>query len=66
MFIAVLKLVDNNEPFATIVPYTPENSLALIYDCELSKDSYLEICLGAIDAGCKVYYPNKAVREAKE
>ena len=62
----MLKLVDNNEPLATIVPYTPEKALALILDCELSKDSYQEIRLGAIDAGCKAYYPNRAVRDAKE
>ena len=55
-----------NEPSAAIVPYTPEKALALILDYGLSKDSCQQIGLGAFEAGCKLYPPYNAVREAKE
>ena len=62
---AVLQLSEN-EPNFSIVPYTPEKVLALILDCGLSKDSYQQIRLGAIEAGCKLYPPYNAIRDAKE
>ena len=60
---AVLQLSEN-EPNFSIVPYTPEKVLALILDCGLSKDSYRQIRLGTIEAGCKLYPPYNAVRDA--
>ena len=60
-----MKLADYDETSGTIVPYTPEKALALILDCGLFKDSYQHICLGIIEAGCKLYPPYNAVREAK-
>ena len=58
---AVLKLADYNESLSFIVPDTPEKALALIFDCGLSKDSYQQIHLGAIEADCKLYSPYNAV-----
>ena len=60
---AVLHLSEN-EPNFSIVPYTPEK--VLILDCGLSMDSYQQIRLGAIEAGCKLYLSYNAVRDAKE
>ena len=58
---AVFKLAGFNESFASIVPYTPIKALALILDCGLSKDSYQQIRLCAIEAGYKLYSPYNAV-----
>ena len=35
------------------------------HTCEQSKDSYQQIRLGTIEAGCKLYPPYNAVRDAK-
>ena len=62
---SVLQLSEN-EPNFSFVPYTPEKALALILDCGLSKDSYQQIRLSKIEAGCKLYPPYNAVQNAKE
>ena len=62
---AVLHLSENEPNFSTVL-HTPEKTLVLILDCGLSKDSYQQIRLGAIEAGCKLYPPYNAARDAKE
>lgn len=60
-----IKMV-HDSPSTSILPYKPEEALALIIDCDLGKEKYTDIQKGAKRRGANIYPPYNVISEVKK